>query len=330
MNKINRHYLKNILILFLHLAILTGCNKTDEKKTAENVSENNKDSSTKNELSSAGVKEHGVEFMIEYKLPRKFYRIEKVDLNNDGKNEIIVFSTLKDTLQHYDSYYNFDMMEVFVLDSTAGKYFKILSDTVDYSENYYFEDLAKNGFRQILIQTNSGGNDAVISKGMFIYNMQSSGEIRLVKYFDTGDPALTDIKGDGFKEILITDEFWGVMPQVNVIYFTSEIYKFENGDLKLNNSEFIEYFDDKLKILTEKYYGVKRKVEMGMQPMNLAYPLYREAAEVFVNFIAKSDIAGLKKFWEEEKNSLKTNLPEDEYKDLENFIGKALPSEKNV
>ena len=330
MNHYRKYYLKRFLMLLLPLLIISGCNKEDKQKTSEDGIEKKSSTGNKNEISSAGVKEHGVEFNIEYELPRRFFKIEKVDLNNDGKKEVIVFSTIKDTTLHYDSFYNFDMVEVFAIDSNAGNYKKILSDTVDYSEKYYFEDLEKNGLKQILIQTNSGGNDIVISKGMFIYEMNKPDDIRLVKYFDTGDPVLADLKNDGMKEILITDEFCGVMPHLNVIYFTSGIYKYVTGDLSLNNSDYADYYDNKLNDLKEKYFGVKRKVEMGMQPMDLAYPLYREAAEVFVNYIAKGDFAGLKKFWEEEKNSLKTNLPEDEYKDLENFIGKALPSEKNV
>ncbi|MBV6477857.1 MAG: hypothetical protein HGGPFJEG_00602 [Ignavibacteria bacterium] len=327
-----KHFLKYVieilLLLILILTIAPGCGK-DDKKTTEKHSGEEKEIPDKKELSSAGVKEHGVEFSIEYELPRKFYKIEKVDLNSDGKNEIIVFSTLKDSVEKFVSFYNFDMIEIFVLDSALSKYKKVLSDTVDYSENYYFEDLAKNGIKQILIQTNSGGNDAVASRGMFIYEMDRDA-VRLVKYFDTGDPVLKDLKNDGRKEILVTDVFWGIMPHVNVIYYTAGIYKYENGDLKLVNPEFGEYYEGRLKELKEKYYGIKKKVEMGMQPVDLSYPLYREAAEVFVNYIAKGDLAGLKKFWDEEKNSLKDNLPEDEFKDLENYIGKSLPSEQNV
>ncbi|MDQ3194619.1 MAG: hypothetical protein M3P82_06435, partial [Bacteroidota bacterium] len=70
--------------------------------------------------------------------------------------------------------------------------------------------------------------------------------------------------------------------------------------------------------------------EMGMQPMDLSYPLYREAAEVIVNYQSKGDTAGLKKFWDEEKESLKKNIPADEFQDLYNFVLKALPSAKNA
>ena len=80
----------------------------------------------------------------------------------------------------------------------------------------------------------------------------------------------------------------------------------------------------------DKYYGLKRKFEMGMQPMNLSYPLYREAAEVIINYYAQGDESGLKKFWDEEKDSLKKNIPESEFLDLNNFILKALPSAKNA
>ena len=69
---------------------------------------------------------------------------------------------------------------------------------------------------------------------------------------------------------------------------------------------------------------------MGMQPANLAYPLYREASEVILNYYSKGDIKNLKIFWDEEKDSLKNLIPENEFIDLNNFILKLLPSAGNA
>lgn len=314
------------IILFCSCIIIYSCNKTAEKKETELKTENKAPET----LSSAGVKENGIEFRVEYEAPRKFYKIEKEDLNNDGYKEVIVFSVHKDTAEKYNDYYNFDLFEVFSLDNEKKKYVKILSDTVDYSTDYSFEDLEKNGYRQLLISTNSGGNDAVVSKGMFIYSMKNYDKPMLIKYFDTGDPVIEDIKNDGTKEILIKDEYWGVMPQVNVINFISGIYNFENNNLVLKNSDHGEFYEDKLAELKDKYYGIKRKVEMGMQMSDMSYPLYREAAEVIINYYAKGDMKGLKKFWDEEKDDLEKNIPQDEFNDLNNFIKKALPADKNA
>jgi len=316
-----------IYLLIFACALNYSCTKTIEKS---NTSTSNKESKVKENISSAGVKENGVEFNVEYVIPRRIYKIEKQDLNNDSNKEIIVLSVAKDTAEKYNDYYNFDMLEVFALNPGKKTFIKILSDTVDYSTGCRFEDLARDGNKQILVETFSGGNDAIASKGMFVYNMTSPDKINLLKYFDSGDPRIEDPNKDSSKAIMVSDEFWGVMPQVNVISFVKEIYKLENDKLVMINSEYGKFYDDKIKDLKEKYYGVKRKVEMGMQMADLSYPLYREAAEVIVNYYAKDDMIGLKKFWDEEKDSLQKNISHEEFTDLSNFVYKVLPSAKNA
>ncbi|MEO8665388.1 MAG: hypothetical protein ABI462_07815 [Ignavibacteria bacterium] len=316
-----------VYIVFINLLLASSCTKVKEEK--ENVTAKT-ESKQKENLNSAGVKENGHEFSVEYFKPRKIYRIEKVDLNKDGNKEIIVLSAAKDTSEKYNDYYNFDLLEVFALDPEKKSYVKILSDTVDYSQDYEFADLANDSTKQIIVKTNSGGNDKTMSEGMFVYGMTPDNKVQLLKYFDTGSPELLDIKNNGSKEILVSDLFYGVMPQNSAINFVKDIYTFENNILVEKNSDYGEYYDNKIKDLLEKYYALKRKVEMGMQPIDLSYPLYREAAEVIVNYYAKGDLKGLKKFWDEEKESLKKNIPADEFQDLTNFVLKALPSAKNA
>jgi hypothetical protein len=322
---------KILILLLLCTVVFYSCtkNKVDSTKSLTQ-SQKQSESGQKEKLNSAGIKEGEHEFAVQYSQPRRIYRIEKVDLNSDGNKEIIVLSVTKDTADKYDSYYNFDMIEVFALNKENKSYTKILSDTVDYSTDCKFVDLNNNKTEQILISTNSGGNDSLTSVGMFVYDMTSADKIDLLKYFDSGAPFIKDIKGDGIKEILISDLFYGVMPQVNAIPFVKNIYRLVDSSLTEKNSEYKEFYDSEITKAKEKYYGLKRKFEMGMQPMNLSYPLYREAAEVIINYYSKGDDNGLKKFWDEEKESLKNNIPGTEFLDLNNFILKALPSAKNA
>lgn len=313
------------VIFYLALTLLS-CQKSGRQQDA--VKEEKE--ANKENISSAGVKESGTELNVQYLLPRKIYKIEKEDLNKDNIKEIMVMSVNKDTAEIYNDYYNFDLLEVFVLDTLKKSYVKILSDTVDYSSGCFFVSLDSGSRKQIVIETNFGGNDEILSRGMFVYDMTAPDKIELIKYFDTGSPSITDLKNNGSKEILVTSLFYGVMPRVNAIPYIKEIFKMENDRLVLKNEEFPDYYDGRIKELLEKYYELKRKVEMGMQPVNMSYPLYREAAEVIVNYYAKGDTKGLQKFWDAEKKSLETNIPQDEYMDLSNFILKALPSAKNA
>lgn len=316
-----------MLIFSFFVIRFSGCTKIRENnsKVASESEVKQKDN-----LNSAGVKEGGHEFTVQYPQQRRIYRLEKEDLNDDGNKEIIVLSVALDTADKYSDFYNFDMIEVFALNTDKNTYVKILSDTVDYSKECSFVDLANDKKKQILVSTNAGGNDDITSVGMFIFDMITDDSIKLLKYFDSGAPEVRDIKKDGTHEILVSDLFYGVMPQKEAVNFVKGIYKLENQDLVEKNSEFKEFFEEQIIKAKENYYGLKRKMEMGMQPMNLSYPLYREAVSVIINYYAMGDEINLKKFWDEETEYLKKNIPENEYMDLNNFIIKALPIAKNA
>lgn len=331
-----KYFFKNsykiILILFWGI-LFNSCSKINDNKTETkpdtDVNSLNGNSGSGN-ISSAGVKEGGHEFTVHYQMPRRIYRLDKEDLNDDGNKEIIIMSVLKDTSEKYNDYYNFDMIEVFSLDSVRQSYIKIFSDTVDFSKECNYSKLSDDNTRQMLVVTNSGGNDSVTSGGMFIFDMVSKDKINLLKYFDTGAPIVKDLKNDGRNELLVSDLFYGIMPQNNAVTYVSGIYRIENHDLVLRNSEFPEFYDLEIDKLKENYYALKKKIELGMQPVNLAYPLYREASEIMINYYSKGDLKNLKTFWDEEKEDLKKSLQENEFIDLNNFISKLLPSAKNA
>ncbi|HRI84387.1 MAG TPA: hypothetical protein PK536_02955 [Ignavibacteria bacterium] len=315
---------KIILMVFSLMVFISSCSKTGEEKT--DTGEN----SDPQKLSSAGVKESGTEFDVRYEFPRKIFKIEKEDVNSDGNREIFVLSVLKDTSDKFSSYYNFDMVEVFSLDRAKEKYVKILTDTVDYSTEINFKNLSNSKDKLIFIKTNTGGNDPVNSEGMFVYQMKDSANIELMKYFEAGSPEVSDFGNQGNNVIVVKDQFLGVMPQVNAVSFVKEIYTLQDNKLVISNEKYPEVYDKKINEITEEYNSLKRKVETGMQALDMSYPLYREAAEIFVNYYYKGDTQGLRKFWEQEKESLKRNIPQDEFQDLNNFISKALPTVKNA
>lgn len=316
-----------ILILILLAVNIFSCSEKNKKEKSDISSM--KAGENRDNISSAGVKEGSVDFKVEYFSPRKIFKIEKEDLNGDGNREIVVLSVIKDSGSASD-YYNFDMMEIFSLDKSREKYEKIFSDTVDFSEECRFESLAGDSTKQILVYTNAGGNDVIMSAGMFVYGMNKDGKVNLIKYFDSGLPEIKDLNKDSSKQILIKDEYWGVMPHTEVIYYTKEIYIYENGNLIQSNQAFGEYYDKVLNELKPRYYGLKRKLDAGMQAVDLTYPLYKEALEVIVNYTAKGDMNELRKFWNEESEYLEKHIPGDEFTDMRDFIYKVLPTAKNA
>ncbi|MBX7041715.1 MAG: hypothetical protein K1X85_02330 [Ignavibacteria bacterium] len=311
------------------LILFSSCSKQD-KETKVSTKESQTEDHGKEAPGSAGQKEIGSEGELNYGEGRRIYRIDRNDLNGDKRDELIVLSisTLND--DERNAVQKFDMIEIFANDSLKGKFVKKLSDTVDFAVEAQYTDLEGTGSREVLVFTNSGGNSSVASEGLFIYSMDSAANIGLVKYFDSGAPKLVKAgKGNSY-QIVVTDLFHGVMPMAQAVSYTGEIYEYETDKLVLSNERYPEYYDQKIRELTEKYKAVKRKVEMGMQAVDMSYPLYREAAEVIVNYRAKGDLGGLRKFWEEERESLKRNIPEDEFADLSNFVGKILPQVNNA
>lgn len=317
--------IKNFSFIVL-IFLLVSCSDKKEQRSALNP-ESRKNNG---KISSAGIKEGENEFSVVYDFPRAIRYIEKEDLNNDGNREIIVLSAITDSTQKYAGNAKFDMIEVFAINKEKKSYEKILSDTVDFSDTCIFADLGNNKNRQIIIHTNTFGNDPLSSQGMFIYDMKSADKIELLKYFDSGAPHIDSLHKDGRKQIVVFDRFWGVMPNAESVIYESEIYEYENNKFELRNSSFGDFYDGKIREAVGNYSGIKRKIEMGMQPGNMAFPLYREAAGVILYYYAKEDMKGLEKFWQDEKDYLKKNIPADEFTDLSNFVSKILPAAANV
>ncbi len=300
--------------------ILSGCSKKEVKQ----------ESKTDGKLSAAGVGDKDKNFKVQYPSPRTVYKIEEVDLDNNGRDEYIVFSIANDTLNKtVHEFYKFDMMEVFIKDSVNNSYKKISTDTVDFSNEYWIMNLEKDKSKQIIIKTDMGGNDVVNSRGMYVFNYDSS-KVKLVKYFDTGNPEVKDVKNDGNKEILVSDSFFGILPESSAIYFTSEIYKYNDGKLIQSNRDFKNYFSEKASNTLSEYNKVKDRINKGEKIKSGEYLLYRKAAEIILCYSAIEDYSVISNFWNDELTFLQKNLAEDEYQDLKKFISKLPPIASSI
>lgn len=309
------HIMRNIkiFILLVFIAGLSSCTKESEE--VKNITT---DTTKKN---SGGISAGGVDFKVEYDNPRQIYSIENKDLDNNGFDEIIVLSVKKDDPgDQYLDYYNFDLMQVFALDSSGKNYVKIYSDTIDYGEELIYDDLLKDFKYQMLVKTNTGGNDVYASKGMFVYNLRSNRDLAMIRYIEFGNPEVKDVNSDGKKEIIVTNAYWGIMPRPDVIHYTSDIYRLENGELKRKNNEYKEFFDEKVKAARSKYDDEKSRMQKGEKIKPAEYPLYASTVEMFVNLMSAEDNPRIIAFWNSEKEFIKQNISEEQFTDLENFI----------
>lgn len=297
------------------IVFLAGCGKKEVRQEGK----------TDGTLSAAGTGDKDKNFKVQYASPRKVFKIEEADLNNDGRDEYIVFSIANDTLNKtIHDFYKFDMMEVFIKDSVNNSYRKISTDTVDFGDMYWITNLEKDKSKQILIKTNMGGNDAVNSRGMYVFNFAQD-KINLVKYLDTGNPEVKDVNGDGNKEILVSDSFFGILPEAGAVYYTSAIYKYNDGKLNQSNKEFKKYFSFEAINSLDEYNKVKERINKGEKIKTSEYLLYKKAVEIILAYSAAEDFSQISKFWNDENIFLQKNLEDDEYQDLKKFISKLPP-----
>ena len=313
-----------ICILLFCCILIFSCGKEKNDKTKSDIE-------IDDEKSSGGISAGGVQFEIKYDKPRQIYKIESIDLNNNDKDEVVVLSVIKEESKlDFTDFYNFDMIQVFALDSSGNNYVKILSDTVDYSVTCDYRDLRNDGRKQVLIKTNTGGNNPLASSGLFIYNMNVKDSLELIEYLDFGDPEVMDINKDGVDEIVVQDYYWGIMTHIDVINFVKDIYVMEKGELVRRNSAYGDFFDEKINEAKKKYDKTKSKIQSGIKIRPTEYPLYSEAVEIAVNYWSKNDGDNLKKFWDKEYFFLESNLPEDQFVDLQNFVLRVIPLAKNI
>ncbi|HEX2786431.1 MAG TPA: hypothetical protein VHP32_00880 [Ignavibacteria bacterium] len=305
--------MKRIIVIILVL-LISSCSKN--KQSDIEINDNS-------EKSIGTIASGGMEFTVKYTKPRGIYKIENHDLNNDGKDEVIVLSVNQaDSIKEHFDFYNFDLIQIFSFDSAMKSFKKILSDTVDYATECKSIDLQKNHKPQILINTNYGGNDVIISKGMFVYNMISNDSVALVKYIDAGNPELVDLNADSNKELIVYDEFWGVMTQADVIYYIRDILKFNGNGFDRVNKDYQNFYNKIIDSAKAQYQMQKEKFSKNEKIKPSEYPFYRPIIEMSVNAIASGNVDAVRQFWYAEKDFLHLHLGEEQYTDILNFFNK--------
>lgn len=305
------------IIPYLILCVLTlySCGKQEAEKNS--INKELVDTTVIFDKPEAG----GKKFELEYETDRQIYKIDQVDLDDDGIEEVIVLSRGKDEKSRVDNYFNFDLMQIFIHRNEA--YERVLSDTIYFGVTADYQMIAGDKTRQILVKTDAGGNDPVVSGGMYIYDTKDG--FKLMRYIDAGNPQLTDVNKDGLNEILVTGSYWGIMPHIDIINYTSEIISLKDHQLKKINHESAEYYDAIIKESLNKYFEKKRAINAGESVKGAEYPLYKETVSIMINYTAKGDASGLTKFWEEEKEYLRRQLPEEQFVDIYNYITRAIP-----
>ncbi len=205
---------------------------------------------------------------------------------------------------------------------------KVLTDTTDFGYDHRIEK-NKSGEEYLILFTDIGGTDTISSKGSFIYSLEKE-KPKLVKYFDGGAVKEYGKDINGNNQLLISDNYIGVLPAGRFVTYSAGIIALKDGDIETDREETKKLFSLNSSVSKKEYDSVKSVISSGKKINSSEYPMYVQAIKFFVYNVSLNDITEILKFWGEESSFLKKNLPDDEYGDLENFVTKVKVNLKNT
>ncbi len=238
----------------------------------------------------------------------------RVDVNGDGIDELIVTSRLDedqdDTLLP-DSFDRIDMYS-----QAVDGYHRLFLDVIDYGSSVNCEDVNGDGVLDVLVRIDAGGNNPITSQGLHVYGLNKKGNVTLLFFSSSGAPVLRDLDSDGSKEILVSDQFWGMMARSEVIGFTREVYSYNGESYVPANDEYAQWYDGILKVRKREY----EKARSGSDGEEGRAALYTTAVEYLVWNLARGGAKRLNAVWRSEKPFLQQHLSEEQFGDLESFV----------
>jgi hypothetical protein len=239
----------------------------------------------------------------------------QADLTGDGIPEVILFSLADSLAEEPLLQGNFDRVDIF--DTTRKPIEKLFFDLLEDGRRAFSEDVTGDGVTDLIVEVDGGGNNPVISRGVHLYGLNDRGQVTLLFFTTSGSPELRDLDGDGVREILLSDQFWGMMAHADAIVYTREIYSFDGNSYLYSNDRYAGYFDRMLTARSRSYEQEKR-VSHNSDEARLR--LYRKTADVLAWSYARGGAARVSRLWRGEETYLKSELYEEQYEDLSAFV----------
>lgn len=239
----------------------------------------------------------------------------RVDLDVDGRSELVV--TTRDAAGPSAMLPGsaFDRIEVFV--DSAGRWNSRFVDAVDAGVRLSFEDVARTGTVQVLVYTDGGGNNPIASRGLSIYGVRD-GRYGLWFYAQEGDPSVLDLDGDGVREVLLSGEYWGMMPHAEAISYTEIVYGFDGRAWVPANDLHRGWFDRQIAAREKSY---RRALRARPEDVDAhAMDVHRAFAEWILWIAARGDLRAVQRVWTREQPILAEVLSEDQLDDLDIIV----------
>jgi hypothetical protein len=250
-----------------------------------------------------------------------------IDVDGDGRPEFVITSRAVASVEDPMAAASFDRLEVFRYDTARALYTSLFVDPVESGAQLRFEDVTRRGGTDVVVTTAAGGNDAIASNGLCIYGRRQSGSFSLLFYESSGAPVIRDVNGDGIPELLIRDEYWGVMSHDEAIEYIAEIHSFNGSEYVESNLKFAGYFDREIATRRSGYQQLKAKKHPSSAEV---LETYRSCLDLLLWLISKGDLYEVRKVWNNEKPFLSLRLPVDQFEDLDGLVQDALAEQQQV
>ena len=238
----------------------------------------------------------------------------RIDLTGDGIDELVVTSRVADSVDDPLLLDRFDRIDIY--SQGVSGYRRLFVDAVEYGLQLTFDDVTGDSIADIVVRLDAGGNNPIEGQGMQIYGLDAHDALALLFLSPDGAPMLRDLNGDGMKEVLLSDQFWGMMSHAEVIGYTSEVYALTDGMYVFANERFSAWYDSMLRERRREYERARRAADTE----DGRVLLYRRAAEYLVWNLARGGVEQLNRVWNTERVFLSQRLGEEQFSDLEAFV----------
>ncbi len=237
-----------------------------------------------------------------------------VDCTGDGTPEMAIASRSDSLEQDPMLRGSFDRVDILTSDPPVRRLF---FDLVDYGRSMESRDLTGDGVGDIIVHLDAGGNNPITSRGMHCYGLNDNDEVTLLFYAASGLPRLQDLDDDGDSEILLSDQFWGMVPHSEAIGFTVQIFTYEHGLYVPARERFRPYFTP---ILAKRRSAYERLRRAPVDSEEARLQLYLRMADYLVWSYARGGATEAAARWRAEREFLRSALSAEQFEDLRSFV----------
>lgn len=212
----------------------------------------------------------------------------------------------------------FDRLQVFALDTAARTATPIFTEVVSLGRSFTIEDLTADGFDEIVVHHASTGAEGFLGNGMSVYGWTTPTQLEPIFLQQNGALSTQDLDGDGAREILVTDAYYGVLPHGEAIYYTADIYRYDGKYFASRPESFARYYATKIEEAGARYLAWKKRRPRPTDDASTTP--YRELTEWLVWLVAGNRIQEAERVWLRERTFVADFVSDDQFEDLQEIL----------